>query len=461
MKKALKKPLKAAALLMILGVTGCATKSTNYEAPKLDLPANSAKALTIDRQWWKAFGDPVLDQLIADALINNYDLAKAAANVKEARANAGSAAALLSPRVDGVAQVAVSRRQFSTAVSPDEFNNTSSYGAVGIGIQWDADLWGQIQQMNEAALARLASSEHTRNAIDLSVSAAVAETYFQLRAFDSKLAITRDAVRNLRDVSNLEMRRWKAEVGTELVYRQSLSELSATEARLPALDVAVARTELALQLLVGRNPRQMSERPMRGGVLTVPDTPREFDTALLLRRPDVASAEQLLIATHADVNAARAAFYPRLNLGLLVGFLAASSNVVSGIPLFFDATAGLTAPIYDAGLTQSQLDAAEARQEKALAHYRYTVSLAFRDTYEALVLRDATDRQVVSSKYEVATRRKSLTLTEKSYEVGRSSKFEVLSEAIKVLNAELALADAQQTQLIARSQFYKALGGGF
>ncbi len=456
-----KKPRKAAALLMILGVTGCKTVGTNYEAPKLDLPATSAQALTIDRQWWKAFSDPVLDQLISDGLVNNFDLAQAAANIKEARANAGSAAALLSPRIDGIAQAGVSKRQNSTAVSTDDFNQTTSSAAVGLGIQWDVDLWGQIQQMNEAALARLASSEHTRNAIALSVSAAVAETYFQLRAFDRKLTITRDAIKNLKEVSDLERRRWKAEVGTELAYRQSLAELSATEARVPALDVGIAKTELALQLLVGRSPRQMFELPLRGGALTLPDTPREFDTSVLLRRPDVASAEQLLIATHADVNAAHAAFYPRLNLGLLLGLLASSSNAISGIPMFFDASAGLTAPIYDAGLNQSKLDAAEARKEKALAHYRYTVSLAFRDTYDAMVLRDATDRQVASSKYEVATRKKSLVLTERSYQVGRSSKYEVLSEAIKVLNAELSLADAQKTQLVARSQFYKAVGGGF
>lgn len=459
--KASQKLLQAAALLVTLSMAGCASKGTNYEAPTLDLPPALAKPLTLDQQWWKAFSDPVLDQMIADALLNNFDLAKAAANVKEARANAGSAAAMLSPRLDGVVQGGISKRQFSTTVSSNEFDKVTSYGAAGIGLQWDVDLWGQIQQMNDAALARLASSEHTRNAIALSVSASVAETYFQLKAFDAKLVLTRSATRHLKDVSNLEMRRWKAEVGTELAYRQSIAELSATEARIPALEVAVAKTELALQLLLGRSPRQMSEAPARSGTPTLPDIPREFDTALLLRRPDVASAEQLLIATHADVNAARAAFYPRLNISLIAGLIASSSNVVSGVPLFFDATAGLTAPIYDAGLNQSKLDGAEAQREKALAHYRYTVSLAFRDTYEVMILRDATDRQVVSSKYEVATRRKSLALTEKSYGVGRSSKYEVLSEAIKVLNAELALTDAQQTQLVARSQFYKALGGGF
>jgi multidrug efflux system outer membrane protein len=96
-----------------------------------------------------------------------------------------------------------------------------------------------------------------------------------------------------------------------------------------------------------------------------------------------------------------------------------------------------------------------------VAHYRYTVSVAFRDVYEAMVLRDSSDSQVASSETEVATRKKSLALTQKSYDAGRSSKFEVLGESIKVLNAELTLADARQNQLIARSRFYKALGGGF
>jgi multidrug efflux system outer membrane protein len=199
----------------------------------------------------------------------------------------------------------------------------------------------------------------------------------------------------------------------------------------------------------------------RGTQPVLPDTPREFDSALLLRRPDVASAEQMLIAAHADLNATRAERYPRLNLSLLSGLIASSSGLITGFPLFLDASAGLTGPLYDAGLIQSKADSADARREKALAHYRYTLSLAFRDTYEALVLREMSDSQAASSEVEVATRKKSLVLVKKSYDAGRSSKFEVLAESIRVLIAELSLADARQNQLAARSLYYKALGGGF
>jgi multidrug efflux system outer membrane protein len=456
--RALFKPL---ALSVMLGLTACSTTWPVYETPAVDLPPAALKPLSIDRQWWKAFGDPVLDQLVEEALVNNLDLAKAAANIDEARANAGSARALLSPRVDGVAKAGATQRQITIAVNEKEINDASASAAVGAGLSWEIDLWGRIRQMNDAALARLAASEHARNATALSVSSAVVDSYLQLRTFDAKLVMTQNAARDLKYASSLEYRRWKAEAGTELAYRQSLAEWSSTEARIPNIKSAIAKTELGLQVLVGRSPRLMAVPQTRGLQLSVPVTPREFDSVLLLRRPDVASAEQMLVAAHADINATRAERYPRLNISLLAGLIASSTGAITGFPLFWDASAALTGPIYDAGLVQSKAEGAEARRDKAVAHYRYTLSVAFRDTYEALVLSETSDSQVASSEEEVATRKKSLALTQKSYDAGRSSKFEVLAESIKVLNAELALADARQNQLAARSQYYKALGGGF
>jgi multidrug efflux system outer membrane protein len=445
----------------MLGLAGCSVIWPAYETPPVDVPPPALKPLSIDRQWWKAFGDPVLDQLVDEALVNNLDLAKAAANIEEARANAGAARALLSPRVDGVAKGGVTQRQLNLTMTEDDFNKTSGSAAVGVAVNWEIDLWDRIRQTNDAALARLAASEHTRNATALSVSSAVVDSYLQLRTLDAKLVMTRKAAADLKYAANLEYRRWKAEAGTELAYRQSLAEWSATEARIPNIEAAIGRSELALQILVGRSPRQMAEHLPRSSQPRVPDTPREFDSALLMRRPDVASAEQMLVAAHADLNATRAERYPRLNLALLAGLIASTTGAITGFPLFIDASATLTGPIYDAGLVQSKSEGAEARREKAVAHYRYTVSVAFRDTYEAMVLRETSDRQVATSEAEVATRKQSLALTQKSYDAGRSSKFEVLGESIKVLNAELALADARQNQLQARSQYYKALGGGF
>ncbi len=440
---------------------GCSQVASPYTRPVIDVPAAPAAPVIIEARWWKAFNDPNLDSLIDEALAHNYDLAVAAANVAEARANLGVAQSQLWPRVDAKASTGISKHQLTLA-SESEIDERVSTTAIGAAASWEVDLWGRIGQMNEAALARLSASKHARNATQLSISTATAETYFQLRNLDSKLEIMRSTLVNLRAVSDFEYRRWKAQVGTALAYRQSLAEVASVAARLPQIESARARTELALKLLAGRTPRIMAEPLSRSvGAVRIPDVPREVDSRVLLRRPDVASAERLLAAAHADVNSIRAEHYPRLTLSVAAGWIASSSNLISGWPLFWDAGAGLLAPMFDAGLIDSKAAAGDARRQKAITHYEYVTATAFREAYEALILIDTGDQQARASAEEVDARRQALVLDEKSYEVGRTSKYEVLSQTIEVLNAELTLADAHLAQLLARSRYYKALGGGF
>lgn len=454
--------LRALPYLLLTCLAACAPLGSKYQTPAVEVPPPPAVSVVIDREWWKAFGDPVLDELVKEALANNFDLAKAAANIEEARANLGSARAMLSPRLDGLAKADISHKQLNFATtSIDDFNKTTSSAGIGVAASWEVDLWGRIKEMNDAALARLSASEHTRNAATLSISGAVVDTWFQLRATLAKLEITRKAAENLKAASNLEYRRWKVGTGSELAYRQSVAEQASTEARIPVLEGSAAKAEYALQLLLGRSPRGMAQALPRGNVFKLPEPPRVIDSTVLLRRPDIASAEQLLAAAHADVNSARAEHYPRLTLSFLAGILTTTAKAVTGAPLFWDLAAGMSGPIFDGGLIDSKVDAAEARRQFAIANYRYTISLAFRETYEAMTLLETGDRQFKSSEEEVATRRKSLALNEKSYEAGRSSKFEVLSEMVKVLNSELSLVDARFNQMSSRSQYYKALGGGF
>lgn len=453
--------IRSFGLVLSLAVAGCTNLWPQYERPAIELPdpVPTQKPVSIDRQWWKSYGDPQLDALVEEALANNWDLAKAAANVAEARAAVAAASSQLLPRVDGVATAASTRRSLS--IGDFEKDKPVGTGTIGVAASWEIDLWDRIGQLNEAALARLASSEHTRDAVTLSISSLVVDAYLQLHAFDRKLATTRAAAASLKAAAALEHRRWKAGVSTELAYSQAVAEAAATEARIPVFESAMVQAELALKLLVGRSPRMMPTSVPRSVSSTLPQPRRELDSVVLLRRPDVASAEQLLVAANADVNSARAEFYPRLSLSALIGFVTSSSKAISGMPLFWDASAGLTGPIFDGGLVQSRVDAAEARKQKALAHYQYTVSAAFRDAYLALTLLELTDRQVASFEEEVLTRKRAAELAERSYEAGRSSKFEVLTEQVRVLNAQTYLIDARYYQYASRSLYFKALGGGY
>ena len=347
-------------IALSLGVTGCANLWPAFERPAVALPdpVPAQKPVAIDRQWWKSFGDPQLDALVDEALVNNWDLAKAAANVAEARAAVATANSQLLPRLDGFVEASSTRR--SLTIGREEQDKPVSTGTIGVAVGWEIDLWDRIGQMNQAALARLASSEHTRDAVTLSISALVVDAWLQLHSLDRKLAATREASTGLKAAAGLEYRRWKAGVGTELAYSQAVAEAAATEARIPVLETALVQSELALKLLVGRSPRAMSDSVARNAAPVLPKTPREIDSMLLLRRPDVASAEQMLAASHADVNSARAEFYPRLTLSAVLGFVTSTSKAISGMPHFWDASAGLMGPIYDGGLVQSRVDAAEA-----------------------------------------------------------------------------------------------------
>lgn len=452
--------VRCALLLSLVALSACAPTVTEYVRPTIDLPPPLPTPIVVSQDWWKVFGDERLNGLITEALANNQDLAKAAANVAEARANAGIARSMLSPRVDAFGGSHIGEREFG--VAEKDIDNRTSISRIGLAAGWEIDLWGRIRQMNEAALARASASEFTQNATALSVSAAVAENYFILLALDEKQRIMRDSLASLQGVANLEYRRWQGQVGTELAYRQSLAEASSVEARIPEIEFAASRTEVALKLLTGRSPRAMASPIARASVLPQPNNvQRAADPDLLLRRPDIASAEQLLIASNADVNAVRAERYPRISLSFIGAFVGSSSSLIKGMPFFWDAGADATMPVFDGGLIDSKTDAAEARKTRAVAHYSYVVSLAFNEFYEVLYMLDNSDRQVKAYGDEAVARRKSLALNQKSYDAGRSSKYEVLEETVKALNTDLFLVDARLIQLIARVRYYKALGGGY
>ena len=226
-------------IALSMAVAGCTNLWPQYERPAIQLPEPAAapRSVMIDRQWWRAYGDPLLDSLVEQALVNNWDLAKAAANVAEARAAVATASSQLVPRLDGVATASSTRRDVSAG--PFEKDKPVGTGAIGVAASWEIDLWDRIGQMNEAALARLASSEHTRDAVTLSISSLVVDAWLQLHSLDRKLATTRAAAAGLKAAAALEYRRWKAGVGTELAYSQAVAEAASTEARIPVLETAL------------------------------------------------------------------------------------------------------------------------------------------------------------------------------------------------------------------------------
>lgn len=445
-------------------LAGCAGPVQTYVSPTLDLPPepSAAEVPVLQADWWRAFNDPVLNAWVDEALARNWDVLKASTQVAEAQAGLQSAQALNSPRLDAVAESGVSQRRVGLSSREQEFNQQIRSASVGVALSWEWDLWGRVEQLNTAAQARAESAEQLRQATNLSVAAWVSQTYFQWRTLQDKWRIAQSAQQQLDRVSELERRRWKAGLGTELAYRQSLAEAASVRAQVTPLEAGIAQTGLALQALVGRSPRELTPQLPESlvGPVSLPALPSVVDTRVLLRRPDVAAAERAVQAEHANWNVSQAQRYPRVSLNLVGGLLASSSALISGLPLSFEATAGAAAPLFDAGALEAQSAAAMARRDRAVVQYRQTVMQAHREVHEVVVQHHSSDRHVLALEQELALRQQALALAQRSYEAGRTSQYEVLSETVKVLQVQWALSDARQSQWVARSQFFKAMGGG-
>jgi multidrug efflux system outer membrane protein len=454
---------KSLAVSVYLALVGCGTSVELYTSPDLNLPEVPAgvSQQVLQKDWWLVFEDPVLNTFVNESLKHNWDLVKASANVAQARENLAGAQALTSPNVNVGINYSASRRKFGTGTTEAEFNKVTRTVTANLALGWEMDIWGRIEHMNDAAKARFFSSELMREAMQLSVASLVVDAYFQLRTLQNKLQAMQEFSENVELISSLELRRWKSGLGTEFAYRQTEIDLMSAKSNVLLLQEAISKSSLVLQTLLGRYPRDISLLlPLTDHSIQVTPAPHVLDTKILLRRPDVASAEWALRAAFADVNATRAERYPRLGLSIIGGLVSSSSTWVSGTPSWLDTGLASSVPLTDGGLNASKVNAGIARRDYAKAQYHQAVLQAYTDLYQAVLEQNTSDEQVSLVTNELALRKQMLSFTQKSQSLGRVSQYEVYLEKLKVLQLQVALSDAKQAQWLSRSHFFKAIGGG-
>ncbi len=457
----------ALAALAALPLAACTALGPDYSRPELPLPgsysaAAPAEAALPDR-WWGLFGDPTLDRLVTEALGANQDLAAAAARVEEARALAGIARADRYPTVAGTVTGSRTRLSKETLNLPPEVViplEIDRYRAAA-NISYELDFWGRLRRLAEAARAELLASEEGRRNVELALVSEVTAAYFDLLAFDHQLAIVRETLGSRGESVRLQRLRFEHGTISELDLAQAEAELAATEATVPALERAVRQTEDRLAVLLGR----IGGTVERGGALSgvaPPEVPVGLPSALLARRPDVLAAEQRLAAANARIGAARAAYFPSISLTGYAGTESAelASLFASGTGVW-QAALGLVEPIFNAGRTRRQVEAARARERQALAAYTKAVQSAFAEVEDALVARrtGAEERAVLARQVEALTRARRLAGLR--YEAGESSYLEVLDAERSLFRAELELSRARRSELDAAVDLMRALGGGW
>ena len=456
------------ALLISLLLSGCtvgpdykrptASVPTAHRGPYPDVPFPSTSPSLGEQKWFDVFQDQQLQSLIRTALEQNYDLRIAATRVLEARAQLGITRADQYPQLSAEASLGAQRTPKGPVFPPLE----QSTGQLNLAGSWQLDFWGRYRRATESARASLLATEWGQRAVVLSLVANVASAYFQLRALDLQLEISRNTLTARRE--SLRLITILADHGntSQLDVRQGEQLVYTASEEIPDLERRVQQQENLISTLLGNNPGPIA----RGLAITEqphsPDIPPGLPSELLERRPDIRQSEQQLVAFNAEIGVARSAYYPQIALTGTGGFQSDALTRLFGGPAGLWSFAGsLTQPIFTAGRIRSSVKFAEARQQEAVLTYQQTIQQAFREASDALIAYKKNQEFRQQQELLTASAQDAARLSNIRYKGGVTSYLEVLTNETNYFSAELNLAQAQANELIALVQIYQALGGGW
>ena len=445
----------AAALLL---VSACAGPRAEPPAaagvtPPVAWRTALAAGQPVTAAWWRSFGDPVLATLIERALANNVDIAVAAARIEEARATERLARAQQSPQIGGALPTSDGR-----ALNAFGIPSTNLGGQPALTASYDLDLFGRLRLASEAARAQTLATAAASATVRLGIVASVATGYITLRALDARLLVVRETLAARAEALRIARRRAETGYTSMLELHQAEGEYRATQQLVPQTDLAIARQEDALAVLIGTNPAPIA-RGVALAAIASPPIPAGLPGDLLRRRPDIAQAEQTLVAADRSLYSARAAFLPNLALTGSVGLVL--STALSNPVGVFSLGGSVLAPLFDGGRLRAQEDAAAARRDQAAYGYRRTALNAFREVDDNLagVLRTGEQETALAGQRDALAA--ALRNAANRYRAGYSSYLDQLDTQRGLLTAELALVQARADRLNAYVGLYQALGGGW
>jgi len=455
----------AAAALSSL-VAACAPVGPNYLRPALQAPAQYRFVETAtqgeslaDAPWWQVFDDATLQALIREAIAHNLDLRVAVARLDEARARAGIARSFLFPQVDGTASYTLQQNTNNASEADEGVRQSGVYGAQ---LSWELDLFGRIRREHESAIAVMLATEQARRGVLVKLVSDVASNYFQIRELDLELEIARRTLQVNDETVTYFKNRLEGGVSNRLELDRTSANRAQTAAAIPDIEQRLAIVEEALSLLLGRLPGRIDRAPVNADAQAPPPIPPGLPASLLERRPDVVEAEQRLVAANADIGAAKALFFPRVSLTGFGGGISGDLTTVLGASGgVWTAGAALLQPVVQGGRLRYNLEAARARFDAAVAEYQQAALNGYREVANALIsiqkLAEIRQRRAEG----VAVLADATDLSRSRYESGLATYFEILEADQQLFQQQVLLAQARGSELQARADLYRALGGGW
>ncbi|MEI7035169.1 efflux transporter outer membrane subunit [Fulvimonas yonginensis] len=447
-------------------LAGCINVGPDYHRPQ-EKPVtlqgvDAARQSSADFQagWWKQFGDPTLDALIARAAKHAPDLKIALAHLDEARALLGTARSQQWPDVETGASYTRSRGQ--TPGVSEQRTTTTAYQA-GFDASWELDLFGGVRRQVEAARADSDAAAASLQDAQVTLFAEVARNYFDLRGTQLRLEVARRDIANQREALELIQSRAALGTGSEQDVASARARLAGVEATLPVLEAQAQADSFRLAVLLGERPGEL-DVDLSPAHFTPIDTTLPIGNAddVLRRRPDIRIAERELAAATARIGVAKADWFPHVTLGGFLGFLAGRSNDFgSPSTRAWSIAPSITWSGLDVQRVRSGVKASEARADAALAGYQRTVLRALEDVDNALVGYNQQRVRVQHLLEQAAQSERAATLAKIRYDAGAIDYLELLDAQRTQLAAEDQLAEAEAGINLRAIALYKALGGGW
>jgi NodT family efflux transporter outer membrane factor (OMF) lipoprotein len=459
-------------LLPLILVLASCSLSPDYSRPKMDVPVvykedgawkPATAKLRNPEKWWLVFGDPLLNQLEEQLIVDNQNLKVAEAQYRSARAALDASNAGLFPTLglSASASRGTSSSVSSTTTGVAPGNTLSFTNALSISAQaaWELDLWGRIRSGIEAAGASLEASEGTLGAARLSAQALLAQSYFQLRSADAQAALLTRTVASYERFLQITLNRQSAGVASPLDAAQAETQLNTARTQLADMQLQRAQSEHAISVLIGKPPSALSIAP-GSGLPAVPATPSIVPSVTLESRYDIYSAERQAAAANAQIGVARAAYFPVVNLAANGGFSSTDRiGLLSAPTRFWSIGPTLALNLFDAGARTAAVSQSQAAYDQAVASYRQTVLTAFQEVEDNLAAARLLSDESVSQQAALTAASKAREISENQYRAGIVASLNVITAQASELNVESTSITIWNRRMAAAVQLYKNLGG--
>jgi NodT family efflux transporter outer membrane factor (OMF) lipoprotein len=453
----------------MLLVAGC-NLAPDYHPPVLATPAvykplpGWTVATPSDTElrgaWWTMFADPTLDQLEQTLDSGNPDLAAAVARYDEARAYADQARSGLLPSV-GLQGNAIQNRQSQDRPLRGS-NLPNNYGSDQVNgvASFELDLWGKLRNELGSRRSLAQAGDADRAALQLSLEAQLASSYFALRGLDSDALLLTQTVEAYQKSYDLTRTLYVGKIAAEMDVSRALVQLE--NAKTAEADIAANRAlmENAVAVLVGDNPSSFTLAPANVQI-PLPTIPTSVPATLLQRRPDVASAERAIASANAEIGVARAAFYPTISLGGIGGVMSQGTNPFSLGDLFWSLGPSVSLPLFEGGRLKGQLAYNYARFREASADYKSTALIAFREVEDNRALLSRLEQEGVSSNAAAVAAQQTSSAATSLYSDGATSYLDVVTAQTALLQAQQGALDIRTRHFVAAVNLIRALGGGW